>query len=108
VAEVRADGTLALPFGPEPSGFGLRPVPRHPRSGVPMEGFGLPCWREACALALRAADAFPELRALGLDVAPTAEGPALIEANAWWRWLPNPAGGPDPAFAALREAAAGS
>jgi hypothetical protein len=107
VAEVRADGTLALPFGPTPSGFGLRPVPRHPRSDVPMDGFPVPCWREACALALRAADAFPELRALGLDVAPTAEGPLLIEANAWWRWLPNPAGGPDPAFAALREAAAG-
>jgi hypothetical protein len=107
VAEVRADGALALPFGPRPGGFGLQPVPRHPRSDVPLEGFPVPCWREACALALRAAGAFPRLRALGLDVAPTADGPALIEANAWWRWLPNPAGGADPAFAALREAAAG-
>ena len=32
--------------------------------------------------------------------------PMLIEANAWWRWLPNPRGDAHPAFAALREAAA--
>jgi hypothetical protein len=107
VAEVRADGALALPFGPRPSGFGLEPVARHPRSGAPMEGFQVPCWQDACALALRAAGAFAPLRALGLDIAPTADGPVVIEANAWWRWLPNPAGGADPAFAALRAAAAG-
>ena len=107
VAEVRADGTLALPYGPLPSGFGLQPVPRHPRSDVPMEWFQVPGWQDACALALRAAEAFAPLRALGLDLAPTADGPVVVEANAWWRWLPNPAGGADPAFAALRAAAAG-
>jgi Sugar-transfer associated ATP-grasp len=107
VAEVRPDGSLALPFGPRPSGFGLDPVPRHPLSGVPLEGVRVPGWEEARALALRAAEAFAPLRTVGLDIAPTDRGPVLVEANAWWRWLPNPRGGADPAFAALREAAAG-
>jgi hypothetical protein len=106
VAEVRPDGALALPFGPRPGGFGLDPVPRHPLSGAGLEGLPVPGWEDARALALRAAEAFAPLRTLGLDIAPTGDGPVLIEANAWWRWLPNPRGGADPAFAALREAAA--
>jgi Sugar-transfer associated ATP-grasp len=105
VAEVRPDGTLALPFGPRAGGFGLQPVPRHPLTGAPLEGLPVPGWDEARALAPRAAAAFAPLRAMGMDIAPTDAGPVLIEANAWWRWLPNPLGGVPPAFDALREAA---
>ncbi len=107
VAEVRPDGALALPFGPRPGGFGLDPVPRHPLSGARLEGLPVPGWEDARALALQAAEAFAPLRTVGLDIAPTDRGPVLVEANAWWRWLPNPRGGADPAFAALREAARG-
>ena len=61
-------------------------------------------WEEARALALRAAAAFAPLRTVGFDIAPTPAGPVLIEANAWWSWLPDTEGGPDPVLAALRDA----
>ncbi len=106
-AAVRGDGTLALPFTARPGGFGLDPAPVHPLTGVTLEGFPVPGWEDARELALRAVEAFAPLRAVGLDVAPTPGGPMLIEANAWWRWIPDPRAGDEPAFAALRAAAAG-
>jgi len=70
--QIQADGT------------GVRTIPTHPETGVRFEGFGLPFWEEACALAIRAAEAFWPLRTIGWDVALTPDGPRLVEGNAWW------------------------
>ena len=104
VAFVGDDGTLVHACVVRSSGFGLERLPRHPRSGAPLPGFRVPDWGEARALALRAAAVFAPLRTVGFDIAPTPDGPVLIEANAWWSWLPDTEGGPDPVLAALRDA----
>jgi hypothetical protein len=68
-----------------PLGTGLVPVERHPRTGIALDGFEVPFWAEAVELAKRAhATAFAEFGALGWDVAVTADGPVLLEANAWF------------------------
>lgn len=67
------------------AGTGLVEVTHHPRTGLPLDGFEVPHWSAAVELARRAhADAFREFRALGWDVAVTADGPVLLEANAWF------------------------
>ncbi len=101
---VRDDGTLGMPLRLRASGFGLERTPRHPRTGVALEGFPVPGWDAAQALARDAGRAFAPLRTIGWDIAPTPEGPALIEANAWWSFLPEPGPWGDPTVAALREA----
>jgi hypothetical protein len=112
VARVRDDGTLAAPAALAPSGFGLVTTDDHPASGERITGLAVPHWDEACALARRAAEVLAPLRTVGWDIAPTPDGPALIEANGWWAQLPDPnfpsgpGAGPHPALAALRGAVA--
>jgi hypothetical protein len=79
-----ADGILDLPLGVGPDGFGVVPVPHHPKTGVPFRGFRLPDWKAACALANRAALLFLPMRSLGWDIALTAGGPRIVEANNRW------------------------
>jgi hypothetical protein len=105
-AQVRADGTLDAGVGAAPSGFGLVWVREHPTTGRPIAGARVPDWEACRAMALRAADAFAPLRTVGWDVAPTAEGVVLVEGNAWWSPLQDPAGGSVPVRDALRQAAA--
>ena len=64
-------------------GKALTPVERHPDSGAVIEGFQLPHWEAARALALRAHDAARAVPAFGWDVALTPDGPVLIEGNQW-------------------------
>jgi hypothetical protein len=77
----RADGTLDSALGMDPGGFGWTRVTHHPRTGHGFEGFRLPDWGAACALAQRAALLFLPMRVIAWDVALTAEGPHLVEAN---------------------------
>lgn len=108
VAGVGEDGTLATPFGLAESGFGLVHVTAHPRTGVPLAGFRVPDWDAAREVALRAADAFSCLRTVGWDIAPTPDGPTIVEGNAWWALPPDPDGAEVPTTVeALRAAAAG-
>jgi hypothetical protein len=51
----------------------------HPITGRPITGAQLPCWDEACALALEGAAGFPELPLTGWDMAITDHGPILVE-----------------------------
>ena len=106
IAYPGSDGAVVRAWRVAASGFGFVRAPAHPRTGARLEGFRIPGWEAACALALRAAEAFAPLRAVGFDVAPTPEGPRLVEANAWWSWIADPGGGPDRVAAALREAVA--
>ena len=108
IVRVEPDGTLATPVAASPSGFGLERVPRHPHSGVVLSGADAPGWVEARALALRAAEAFAPLRAVGWDIAATRDGAVLVEGNAWWGASADPDGALLPALQSLREAVAGS
>ena len=56
---------------------------------MPIEGFQLPVWTEACQLAREAARLFLPLRFVGWDIALTETGPVLVEAN-WNSDPPNP------------------
>ncbi len=53
----------------------------HPESGLEFYGYQLPLWPELKDLALRAALAFPNARAVGWDIAISPDGPVLIEGN---------------------------
>lgn len=67
-----------------PCGSGMTVVAAHPQTGRPFDGFAIPYWSEAIDLAKRAQACFASLPTLGWDIALTAAGPALIEANARW------------------------
>ncbi len=54
----------------------------HPVSGKKFEGFHIPDWNNAVAMARRIQEASPFYRLVGCDVAITKSGPVLIEANA--------------------------
>lgn len=57
---------------------------RHPETGTVFAGRRVPYWDEVKALTARAARVFLPLRSLGWDVAITAGGPVLVEANVGW------------------------
>lgn len=105
-ARVRRDGTLDRGVAVAPSGFGLRWVDAHPRSGRTIAGTPVPDWAACRELVVRAARAVAPLRTVGWDVAPTPDGPVVLEGNAWWAALQDPAGGSVPVRDALRQAVA--
>lgn len=53
----------------------------HPGTGVKIKDFQIPYWPEVLALIDKAAKVVPGMRYIGWDVAITANGPVLIEAN---------------------------
>jgi hypothetical protein len=78
------NGTLDAAIGPGASNKVTIAHSVHPRTGVRLEGFEIPFWKEACSLVRQAALRFIPLRTIGWDVAITATGPILIEGNVWW------------------------
>jgi hypothetical protein len=62
-------------------GTQMRFIERHPDTGRPLNGFGVPCYREAVEVTLRAARAFPGLIMQAWDVAVTPEGSMPLEVN---------------------------
>jgi hypothetical protein len=62
----------------------IAPVARHPDTGAAIEGTSLPWWQEAGALSLAAHSKLRAMACVGWDVALTAAGPVLVEAN----WAP--------------------
>lgn len=105
-ARVRRDGTLDRGVAVAPSGHGLLWVDEHPVSGRRISGTPVPGWEACRELASRAARAVAPLRTVGWDVAPTDAGPVVVEGNAWWAALQDPAGGSVPVRDALRQAVA--
>ncbi|HET7603784.1 MAG TPA: sugar-transfer associated ATP-grasp domain-containing protein [Gemmatimonadales bacterium] len=53
----------------------------HPANGAVVRGFQLPEWHAVTRLAEQAQEAAPTLPLVGWDIALTAEGPLLLEAN---------------------------
>jgi hypothetical protein len=88
-----AAGNLAAPVDEETgrvSGPGVYsditkpPEVVHPVTGVAIEGFQIPFWAEALALARDAAELHPQNRSIGWDIVVTPNGPGLIEGNHDW------------------------
>lgn len=86
-----AQGGLAAPVNPATGvlgpgvrkelAFAAQDYYCHPTTGRPIEGFQVPQWSEAVALAKRAHQALAEPPMVGWDVAITTDGVLLLEAN---------------------------
>ena len=61
-----------------------KPETVHPVTGIAIEGFQIPFWRETLELVRQASLQHPQNRSVGWDVAITADGPDLIEGNHDW------------------------
>ncbi|MHB1302957.1 MAG: sugar-transfer associated ATP-grasp domain-containing protein [Acidiphilium sp.] len=83
-APIDASGRISGPAIRKDKRHGVVIHARHPTTGVEFSGFQLPCWRDACELAHKAHRMFPALHFIGWDIAITADGPVLVEGNAWW------------------------
>lgn len=53
----------------------------HPDTGIPLIGYRMPRWDEACALVKELAEQIPEARFVGWDLALTPNGWVLVEGN---------------------------
>lgn len=62
----------------------IRPIPKHPDSGCPIEGLALPYWDLVKETALRAHHFLPFARSLGWDIAFGQDGPVILEVNGSW------------------------
>lgn len=56
----------------------------HPITGVAIEGFQVPFWKECLDMANQAALKHPQNRSIGWDIVITKNGPGLIEGNHDW------------------------
>lgn len=54
---------------------------RHPDTGVPIEGFQLPCWEGVTRLAVSVHEALGPIVCVGWDIAILESGPVIIEGN---------------------------
>jgi hypothetical protein len=70
-------------WGPDGRGGRIQHT-HHPLSGKVLNGFEIPFWDEAQALAIRAAEEFGMLRLLSWDIGISPDGPRLIEGNHYW------------------------
>jgi hypothetical protein len=56
-------------------------VEEHPNTSARIRGRPVPQWNEACRLAERAHLAFDDRTIVGWDIAPTEDGPIIVEGN---------------------------
>jgi hypothetical protein len=59
-------------------------VTYHPVSGIKLDGFQIPLWKESIDMAIHAALHRPENKSIGWDVVITENGPELLEGNHNW------------------------
>jgi hypothetical protein len=76
-----ASGAVTRAAASRPGDLGVVPVASDPASGLALVGREIPHWAGACDLVLRGAGCMLPLRALGWDVAVTADGPVLTGAD---------------------------
>lgn len=67
------------------SGVGLhqKEIPRHPKTNGELVGFRIPNWDQVVALVTDAQKAFPGFICPGWDIALCADGPKILEVNAF-------------------------
>lgn len=63
--------------------FGQR-IQQHPDTGIVFDGFAVPYFEQAVALATRLHEGLPGLHSVGWDLAITPDGPVIIEGNDDW------------------------
>lgn len=80
IAEVGADGITVSAH----DYLRAKPVTHHPDTGFPLVGIALEGYRQAHDLAVEATHKFYFMGSIGWDIASTASGPVIVEANAWW------------------------
>ena len=59
-------------------------VTEHPDTHMPFEGFEIPFYSEAVALAIKLHERLYRCHSVGWDIAITEQGPVFIEGNGWW------------------------
>ena len=74
-------GRLGAAFNRKDLAKIMEPVPVHPLTDERIEGFQLPHWDQAVALALEAHETLPTIALVGWDIALTSAGPVIIEGN---------------------------
>ena len=79
-------GTVLWP-GVLGEGYMRQTYTNHPRSGLPLLGYQVPFFKEACQMCLDAAMVTPQLRYVGWDVGITPDGPAIVEGNDFTDYL---------------------
>ncbi len=79
-----ADGRAGPGVQARGDGLGPHSYTHHPKTGLPLAGFEVPMWHEACELAQKAAMTLAAIRTIGWDVAATKDGVFLLEGNIWW------------------------
>lgn len=79
VAEVDTNGKILSAY----HYLSVKPVTHHPDSGRPLVGIHLEGYPEAAQLALEASRKFNFMGSIGWDIAPSVNGPIIVEANAW-------------------------
>lgn len=77
-------GTISRVICRDPVSGITQTVQNHPETEISFEDYMVPFWPEACELAIKAARAFPQTRAVGWDIALTEDGPLLLEGNGTW------------------------
>jgi hypothetical protein len=92
-----ATGTLVRDFYGSPA-FGRGRAQRHPDSGIVFEGFEVPFYFEAVAMAKELHRRLYGLRSIGWDIAVGPDGPIIIEGNDNWELTQTPITGMKKAF----------
>jgi putative polysaccharide biosynthesis protein len=64
-------------------GKGVKPVEKHPDTGIVFKGFQIPAWEEIIDLVKSSSIHFLPIRYIGWDVGITDHGPVIVEANMW-------------------------
>lgn len=62
----------------------IRPISRHPDTGIQIEGLAMPNWDLVRETALKAHRSLPFARSLGWDIAFGTTGPVVLEVNGSW------------------------
>ncbi|HEY8160848.1 MAG TPA: sugar-transfer associated ATP-grasp domain-containing protein [Methylocystis sp.] len=62
-------------------GFDMKDVTRHPDTGAELIGLQVPDWGKMKAVAVEGAKALRHFGMIGWDMAPTDDGPVIVEAN---------------------------
>jgi Sugar-transfer associated ATP-grasp len=79
-----SSGRLGRVIGASAGGLGTEVITHHPQTGREFSGLQIPHWTDAVMLLKDIALKFLPMRTIGWDVAITADGPVVIEGNAWW------------------------
>lgn len=80
IAEIDVDAGVARRCQ-RGKGLTAENIQRHPGTGEMIEGLPMPLWDGTLKLTRRAARIFPGCPIIGWDIAPTTDGPVVIEAN---------------------------